>query len=164
MRREILVAGTVAGGVGIGLGLIYVLDPVHGRRCRATLRDRTAHVLRSTRVTLGKRAQDLSNRACGLAAEAGAAVRCEAVTDEVLERRVRASLSGVNGPRGGARVGTQVAMRRWRRQTSALTWVPAMKDTRRIRRLGSTALRALARLTCCLVLIACGAGQAHAIT
>ena len=88
MRKEILVAG----GVGIGLGLMYVLDPVRGKRRRATLRDRTIHALRSTRVTLGKKAQDLGNRARGLAAEAGAALRREAVTDEVLEQRVRAQL------------------------------------------------------------------------
>jgi hypothetical protein len=56
------------------------------------LRDRTTHALRSTRDTLGKKAQDLGNRARGLAAEARTALRCEAVPDEVLEQRVRAQL------------------------------------------------------------------------
>ena len=88
MRKEILVAG----GVGIGLGLMYVLDPARGRRRRAMLRDRTTHILRSTRVTLGKKAIDLGNRARGLTAEARTALRCEAVSDEVLERRVRSQL------------------------------------------------------------------------
>ena len=88
MRKEILIAG----GVGIGLGLMYVLDPVRGRRRRATLRDRTTHALRSTRVTLGKKAQDLGNRARGLAAEARTALHREAVSNEVLEQRVRAQL------------------------------------------------------------------------
>ena len=88
MRKEILVAG----GVGIGLGLMYVLDPERGRRRRATLRDRTSHALRSTRVTLGKKAQDLGNRARGLAAEARTALRREPVSDVVLEQRVRSQL------------------------------------------------------------------------
>lgn len=88
MRKEILVAG----GVGIGLGLMYVLDPVRGRRRRATLRDRTTHALRSTRVTLGKKAIDLGNRARGLAAEARTALHREAVSDVVLEQRVRSQL------------------------------------------------------------------------
>lgn len=88
MRKEILVAG----GVGIGLGLMYVLDPERGKRRRAMLRDRTTHALRSTRVTLGKKAQDMGNRARGLAAEARTALHREAVSDEVLEQRVRAQL------------------------------------------------------------------------
>ena len=88
MRKEILVAG----GVGIGLGLMYVLDPERGKRRRAMLRDRTTHLLRSTRVTLGKKAQDLGNRARGLAAEARTVLHREAVSDEVLEQRVRSQL------------------------------------------------------------------------
>ena len=56
------------------------------------LRDRTTHALRSTRVTLGKKAQDLGNRARGLAAEAGAVLRREAITDDVLEQRVRSQV------------------------------------------------------------------------
>lgn len=88
MRKEILVAG----GVGIGMSLMYVLDPERGRRRRAMLRDRTTHALRTTRVTLGKKAQYMSNRLRGLAAEAQTALRREAVSDEVLEQRVRAQL------------------------------------------------------------------------
>lgn len=80
------------GVVGVGAGLVYVLDPSRGRRRRAVLRDRTAHAVRSARVTLDKRSRDLGNRARGLFAEARGALRCENVPDDVLVARVRSQL------------------------------------------------------------------------
>jgi len=88
MRKEILLVG----GVGVGAGLVYVLDPSRGRRRRAMLRDRTAHAVRSARVMLDKRSRDLGNRTHGLFAEARAALRREPVSDDVLVARVRSQL------------------------------------------------------------------------
>lgn len=88
MRKEILLAG----GVGVGAGLMYVLDPARGRRCRAMLRDHTTHFVRTARVRLDKKARYLGKRARGLFAEAGGALRRDALTDEVLVARVRAQL------------------------------------------------------------------------
>lgn len=79
-------------GVGLGAGLMYVLDPVYGKRRRARLRDRALHAARAARVTLGKKARDAGNRARGLVAEAGTHLRCEQVSDETLAARVRSTL------------------------------------------------------------------------
>ncbi|HYY97904.1 MAG TPA: BON domain-containing protein [Pyrinomonadaceae bacterium] len=88
MRKGILLGS----GIGVGLGLMYVLDPAYGRRRRAMLRDRTTHFVHSSRVTLDKKARDFGNRARGLFAEARAALRRESVSDDVLVERVRSKL------------------------------------------------------------------------
>ena len=100
MRKDILVAS----GICFGAGLMYVLDPERGKRRRAMLRDRAAHGFNLTRVTLDKRARDVSNRARGLAAEAGAALRCEPVSNHVLEERVRSQMGRVVSEPGDVEV------------------------------------------------------------
>jgi len=96
MRKAILLAGGLGVGAGLmlgaGAGLMYALDPDRGRRRRALLRDRATHAIGVARDTLDKKARDARNRARGLVAEAGAALTCEAVSDETLEERVRAQL------------------------------------------------------------------------
>jgi hypothetical protein len=91
MRKEILLAGSV----GVGAGLMYILDPSRGRRRRAMLRGHTTHFVGTARVKLDKKARYFGKRARGLFAEAGAALRRDAVTDEVLVERVRAQLGRV---------------------------------------------------------------------
>lgn len=88
MRKGILLIG----GIGVGAGLMCVFDPARGRRRRALLRDRTAHFARSARGALDKKARYFGKRARGLAAKAGAALRREAVSDDVLVERVRSRL------------------------------------------------------------------------
>ena len=89
MRKGILLAGC---GVGLGAGLMYVLDPVYGKRRRALLRDKTSHVAGVSRVLLGKKARHLGNHVRGLVAEAGSHFRCEEVSDEALAARVRSKM------------------------------------------------------------------------
>ena len=89
MRKGLLLAGC---GVGLGAGLMYVFDPVYGKRRRALLRDKTSHVAGVSRVLLGKKARHLGNHVRGLVAEAGSHLRCEEVSDEVLAARVRSKM------------------------------------------------------------------------
>lgn len=92
MRKGILLAG----GAGLGAGLMYVLDPERGRRRRAALRDHATHVIHVAPATLDKKARHLAHRARGLAAKAGAALRRrEVVSDRLLEDRVRSQLGRV---------------------------------------------------------------------
>ena len=59
---------------GLGALTMYLLDPDHGRRRRALLRDQFVHARRVVRERASGTARDLSNRAYGLAAEARRAV------------------------------------------------------------------------------------------
>src|SRR5215204_4144811 len=89
MRKGILLAGC---GVGLGAGLMYVLDPVYGKRRRALLRDKTSHVAGVSRVLLGKKARHLGNHVRGFVAKVGSHFRCEEVSDEALAARVRSKM------------------------------------------------------------------------
>lgn len=91
-KRTVLLAGC---GAGLGAGLIYFLDPDRGRRRRALLCDQTRHLTREARIRCAKRGRDFGNRARGLWAEAGARLRCEEVSDEVLVERVRSKMGRV---------------------------------------------------------------------
>lgn len=85
---------TLLGGLGIGAGLMYLLDPERGRRRRAAARGKAAHVLGAGGTALGRATRDLAHRGRGLAAEAGARLhwKHEPVEDRVLEDRVRSKM------------------------------------------------------------------------
>lgn len=72
--------------------MMYVLDPVYGRRRRAHIRDKALHAASVSRVVLGKKARDAGNRVRGVVAGAGARLRCEQVSDDRLAARVRSKL------------------------------------------------------------------------
>ena len=55
-------------GLGVGAGLMYVLDPQSGRRRRALARDQAVHLAHEARDTARVVGRDLRNRAQGLAA------------------------------------------------------------------------------------------------
>ncbi|MGH7415102.1 MAG: BON domain-containing protein [Candidatus Rokuibacteriota bacterium] len=82
-------------GVALGVGLMYVLDPIAGRRRRAMAR----HQLRSAGRQLSDMTscalRDARNRSLGLWAETRARLRPESVTGEVLEERIRSELGSV---------------------------------------------------------------------
>lgn len=90
-RRQQL---TLLGGLGLGAGLMYLLDPERGRRRRAAARGKATHALGAGRSALGRTSRDLAHRSRGLAAEAGARLhlRTETVEDRVLEDRVRSKM------------------------------------------------------------------------
>jgi uncharacterized membrane protein len=56
-------------GVGMGVGLMYLLDPDRGRRRRALLRDRLTHSTRVGAHAIGATSRDVSNRAAGAASQ-----------------------------------------------------------------------------------------------
>lgn len=62
-------------GVGIGAGLMYLLDPNQGRRRRALLRDKLIALSNDAGDALGSQARHLRNRAQGVIAEASSKFR-----------------------------------------------------------------------------------------
>ena len=90
-------AAGLTAAVGVGAGLMFLLDPNRGRARRARLKDQTTHVIRACRDRLDKSRQDAQNRMHGLQSSmncpscAGSAP----VSDQKLEARVRAKLGRV---------------------------------------------------------------------
>ncbi len=80
-------------GVGIGAGLMYILDPQMGNRRRALARDKTAGAWHKTEDAIASFGTDIGNRAQGIFAGAKSRVRREeATSDDVLVERVRSKL------------------------------------------------------------------------
>ena len=71
----------ILGGIGVGAGLMYILDPDRGKARRAVARDKVTGAVNRTGKALGKKSRDLSNRARGVIAETSALFR----SDEVAE-------------------------------------------------------------------------------
>jgi uncharacterized membrane protein/osmotically-inducible protein OsmY len=82
----------VLGSIGLGAGLMYVLDPDRGRRRRAMARDQAVHMVHETGIALDKGLRDLNNRLSGSLIETASLFLPEQAADDVLVRRVRAAL------------------------------------------------------------------------
>ena len=80
------------GGLGIGAGLMYLLDPDAGARRRALLRDQALCAWHKTGEALGKTGRDLGHRASGIGARARGVFRHDEAGDDVLEARIRSKL------------------------------------------------------------------------
>jgi hypothetical protein len=80
------------GSMGIGAGVMFLLDPDRGRRRRALVRDQAIAVNRRLRDTTAAALEDAGNRARGTVAEARRLWQTEPVADDVLVERVRARL------------------------------------------------------------------------
>lgn len=84
---------TLLGGVGLGAGLMYLLDPDGGRRRRAVARDKTVHGLKVSGKAVRKTSADMGNRTKGLVAKAGSHLRkASSDDDQILSARVRSKL------------------------------------------------------------------------
>jgi len=79
-------------GLGAGAGLMYLFDPIRGRRRRALIRDQAVHAGHLLRRAMGITSRDLSHRAYGVLAESNHLFQHEEVSDEVLQARVRAKI------------------------------------------------------------------------
>lgn len=85
----------MVGAAGIGAALMYFFDPDRGKRRRIKVRDKATHLKRVAIDAAGKTQRDVHNRIVGVLAETEALFRCEEVSDEVLEARVRSKLGRV---------------------------------------------------------------------
>ena len=83
---------TFGAGLGLGTGLMYLLDPDRGRRRRALLRDKGAWALRKTGDCIEVTAHDLRNRAQGITHIHSSS---EPVDDRIVAERVRSKLGRV---------------------------------------------------------------------
>jgi len=83
---------TLLGGVGLGAGLMYLLDPDGGRRRRALARDKAVHGLKVSGKALRRTSADVGNRTRGLVAGAASRLRKGSADDRKLEGRVRSKL------------------------------------------------------------------------
>jgi osmotically-inducible protein OsmY len=86
---------TFAAGVGVGTGIMYLLDPDRGKRRRALLRDKCAWSARRTGEIFEGTAHDLRNRTQGIVAELRSHFSQAPADDGVLVDRVRSKLGRV---------------------------------------------------------------------
>src|SRR6266542_3772508 len=92
VERETKCGMCVLGGIGLGAGLMYILDPDRGRRRRATAHDKLNKMMSETGKVLDQGLRDLNNRVSGAVMAAVSTVAPRAVSDDVLAGRVRAGL------------------------------------------------------------------------
>jgi osmotically-inducible protein OsmY len=83
---------TFLAGVGVGAGLMYMLDPDRGNRRRALVRDQIVSARHRADDRVTGLAKDVQNRAKGTVAETVARIREDEVSDEVLVERVRSEM------------------------------------------------------------------------
>jgi uncharacterized membrane protein len=86
---------TLIGGVGLGVGLMYLLDPDRGNRRRAMIRDAATRTVRQTGDAIGATSRDFSHRTRGLVAEVASLFGGDEASDEVLEARARSKMGRV---------------------------------------------------------------------
>lgn len=83
---------TLLSGVGLGAGLMYLLDPAAGRRRRALVLDKASHAFSTGGDAVFKTSKQVGNRAKGLAAGVGSRLHRQDVADEVIVARVRSKM------------------------------------------------------------------------
>jgi hyperosmotically inducible periplasmic protein len=91
MQRNGFGLGT-AGALGLGAGLMFILDPKRGKTRRARIRDKTVKAVHGLEDAARGRTLDAAHRAAGAVAEVRAALRPERVDDDVIGERVRSKL------------------------------------------------------------------------
>jgi uncharacterized membrane protein len=87
MAARLLLSAAAAGAISM-----YLLDPDHGRRRRAVMRDRLASGMSRLDGATAVASRDLRNRVRGVAHEFRARLTAEEVPNEILSERVRARL------------------------------------------------------------------------
>lgn len=79
-------------GLGVGAGVMFLLDPDRGGRRRALIKDKAVSLSHTSKDALDKTARDLRNRATGVIAETKARFGESHVPDGALVDRVKAAL------------------------------------------------------------------------
>lgn len=82
-------------GAALGAGLMYLLDPSHGRRRRAVVRDKAKSYGSQAGTTVQRTSRDALNRARGAAIKTRKRIQGEEVPDGVLVDRVRSEMGHV---------------------------------------------------------------------
>ena len=77
-------------GAGLGAGLMFMGDPISGRRRRALVRDQLIHWRHLLEAAVGRGVRDLEHRTAGTLAELGSGWRAKPVSNHLLVERVRA--------------------------------------------------------------------------
>jgi len=80
------------GGVGLGAGVMYLLDPNRGGRRRALVRDQFVHACAKSRSAADVFRRDATNRLHGWMAVSRSAIHRDEPSDDVLKARVRAKI------------------------------------------------------------------------
>jgi uncharacterized membrane protein/CBS domain-containing protein/uncharacterized protein YwbE len=83
---------SLLGALGVGAGLMYLLDPDKGKRRRAGLRDRAVRLSNEASRQINKKGANLRNQFQGVWFEAERIFENETPTDEQLEGKIRARL------------------------------------------------------------------------
>jgi len=89
-QRHVLITGAA-----LGAGLMYLLDPIAGKRRRAYARDKVTHLASEADIVVGRTIRDLENRYEGVVAETKRLWTEEEVSDGVLADRVHSVLGRV---------------------------------------------------------------------
>jgi uncharacterized membrane protein/osmotically-inducible protein OsmY len=83
------------GSFVLGAAFSQVLDPVHGRRRRALIRDKAVSAVHAAGDAAETTSRDVANRSRGVLAGIRSRMTSEDVSDDVLVERVRAEMGGV---------------------------------------------------------------------
>jgi BON domain len=79
-------------GMGVGAGVMFLLDPDRGARRRALVRDKVIRFTRVSGCTIEKLSRDLRNRVIGVVSELRSMAGDGDVSDSVLVNRIKAQL------------------------------------------------------------------------
>src|SRR5215211_2925096 len=83
---------TLLTSIGLGAGLMYFLDPEHGTRRRAMVRDKANRFVNNIDESIDIAVEDTRNRARGVLSEMTARLSDQGAPDWILEERVRSNL------------------------------------------------------------------------
>jgi DNA-binding Lrp family transcriptional regulator len=83
------------GGLGLGVAVAFLFDPVSGRRRRRRISDAAGHLAHLGTRTSGSIRRDLRNRTSGLIARVRRRISQDRPDDVVLEERVRSAIGHV---------------------------------------------------------------------
>jgi len=89
------VASSLAVGavcMGVGAGMMYLFDPNRGRTRRAIARDKAISLYHASGEAVSRTAEDLRNRATGIASGTKSLLKSEPVSNEKLVERVRSKM------------------------------------------------------------------------
>jgi CBS domain-containing protein/osmotically-inducible protein OsmY len=78
--------------LGVGAGMMYLFDPNRGRTRRAIARDKAASWCNASSEIVARTAEDLRNRATGIATGTKSLLKSEPVSNEKLVERVRSKM------------------------------------------------------------------------